>query len=62
MESATGWHWTIEDGAGQMIDSAGNKNASKYEPEVEELDTVMEEGVQKFNALPCHRPISQPCL
>jgi hypothetical protein len=55
VESATGWHWEIRDGNGQIVESAGNKCASKYEPAVGALDDVREEALRRFNFLPCHR-------
>jgi hypothetical protein len=55
-ESATGWHWEICEGdGGQIVESAGNKYATKYEPAIGVLDDVREEALRRFNALPCRR-------
>jgi hypothetical protein len=51
--SATGWHWTIRDAGGQIVDSAGNKHAPKYESAVGALEEVKEEAVRRFNSTPC---------
>jgi hypothetical protein len=55
VESTTGWHWEIQDANGQVIESAGNKHVSKYELAVVVLDDVREEGLRKFDSLPCQR-------
>jgi hypothetical protein len=54
-ESATGWYWNIQDGDGQIIDSAGNEYVAKYEPAIGALDDVREEGLRAFDSLPCRR-------
>lgn len=55
VERCTGWYWQIEDGSGAIIDSAGNKYAPKYEVDSEALDEVRQEGVLRFESVPCRR-------
>ena len=71
----TGWHWKIEDSAGQRIDSAGSKHISKYEQDVEALAEVQEAGLRRFESVgnpieqgnfvsdpwPCAMPLLQFC-
>jgi hypothetical protein len=54
-ESARGWHCEIQSGDGQVLEFMGNRYVSKYDPAVGALDDVREEGLQKFNYLPCRR-------
>jgi hypothetical protein len=54
-ESLTGWHWQIEDSDGHIVDSAGNKYATKYEPGIGLFDEVREEGLRRFDSVPCRR-------
>jgi hypothetical protein len=56
IETLTGWHWKIEDSTGQQVDSMGNKHVSKYEPDIQALDEIKEDGLRRFNSLPCCRP------
>jgi hypothetical protein len=53
--SVTGWHWTIKDGSGEIVDAAGNKLAPKYEPDVGALAEIKEEAVRRFDSIPCAR-------
>ena len=55
IESCIGWHWKIRDSSGQVVDSAGNKHASKYEPDIGALDEIKEEGLRRFDSIPCLR-------
>jgi hypothetical protein len=55
VESCTGWHWEISDGSGQVRDSAGNKHARRYEPDIGALDEIKKEALLRFNSLPCSR-------
>jgi hypothetical protein len=54
-ESLTGWHWQIQDSDGHVVDSAGNKYATKYESGIGLLDEVREEGLRRFDSVPCRR-------
>jgi hypothetical protein len=54
-ESATGWFWEIHDSVGGMVDSAGNEYVATYEPGIGLLDDVREEGLRRFDAVPCRR-------
>jgi len=55
-ESPKGWHWDIRNSSFQIVDSMGNKYASKYEPDVGALTEVKEDGLQHFKSRPCCRP------
>ena len=54
-ESCNGWYWEISDGSGQVVNSAGNKRAPRYEPDVEALDEIKKEALLRFDSLPCSR-------
>jgi hypothetical protein len=53
--TATGWYWTIRDRSGQIVDSAGNKRASKYEPAVGALEEVKQEAKGRFDSITCRQ-------
>jgi hypothetical protein len=56
VEAATGWYWEIRDADNQIVDSVGNKYVEIYESAVGLFDDVKDEGVQRFDSLPCRRP------
>jgi len=55
IESLVGWHWKIWDSASQEVDSMG-KYASIYEPDINALEEIKEEGLRRFDSLPCCLP------